>query len=103
MSNRCWNSVSLCKRITTQQQQKTTITLLIFYYNYFSFCCNSPAPPSNCNGVEYDQVPEVEELEHTNQAGDPDTPQPSGVVCPPGEDEPAGQEEPHSVFGADPS
>jgi hypothetical protein len=47
------------------QQQKTTIILLIFYYNYFSFCCDSP-PPSNCNGVEYDQVPEVQGLEHIN-------------------------------------
>jgi hypothetical protein len=43
----------------------------------------TPTPtPSNCNGIEDD--------EQANIIGDPDTLQPPGVVCPPGEDEPAG-------------
>jgi hypothetical protein len=36
-----------------------------FFITTISFCCDSPAP-SNRNGVEYDQVPEVEGLEHIN-------------------------------------
>ena len=47
-----------------------------------------PTPtPSNCNGVE-DKVSSTDETDE-NSIGDPDTPQPPGVVCPQGEDEPA--------------
>ena len=51
-----------------------------------------PTPtPSNCNGVE-DKVSSTDETDE-NSIGDPDTPQPPGVVCPQGEDEPADQEQ----------
>ena len=49
----------------------------------------TPTPtPSNCNGVEDDVTPESE----AGEFDDPHTQQPLGVVCPPGEDEPADQE-----------
>ena len=51
---------------------------------------SNPTPtPSNCNGVEDDLDTGVE----SEESGDPDTLQPSGVVCSAGEDEPSSSEE----------
>ena len=57
-----------------------------------------PTPtPSNCNGVEDERIePALTEAFENGMFNsgltDPDTTQPPGVVCPPGEDEPSSQE-----------